>query len=153
LKKDQINLKQKSFITELKEQRQLMSIDKDQINELDITSRLLDIITSMGEDEQADLLEKLEEWRSNDKRGRPRRSYFMPADYVIDEKKAKGLVKNLSLSGAFLNPSEVTSLFIGQEVLLMIPYPDNDRTVRVVGEIVRIDSQGVGIRFKRVSII
>jgi hypothetical protein len=63
LKKDQINLKQKSFITELKEQRQLMSIDKDQINESDITNRLLNIITSMGEDEQADLLKKLGEWR------------------------------------------------------------------------------------------
>ena len=89
-------------------------------------------------------LEKLEEWRLNDKRAHPRRSYFMPADYVIDEKKVKGLVKDVSLSGAFLKPREVTSLFIGQEVLLMIPYPDNDRSVRVVGEIVRIDSQGVG---------
>jgi len=40
-----------------------MSIDKDQINESDITNRLLNIITSMGEDEQADLLKKLGEWR------------------------------------------------------------------------------------------
>ena len=50
-----INLKQKGFITELKEEGQPMSIDKDQINESDITNRLLNIITSMGEDEQAEL--------------------------------------------------------------------------------------------------
>jgi hypothetical protein len=130
-----------------------MDVNEDQLRESGITSRLLDIIKSMGEDEQADLLEKLEEWRSNDKRGHPRRFYFMPADYVIDERQGKGLVKDVSLSGAFLKPSEVTSLFIGQEVLLMIPYPDNDRTVRVVGEIVRIDSQGVGIKFRRESIM
>jgi hypothetical protein len=37
----------------------------------------------------------------------------MPADYVINEKEAKGLVKDVSLSGAFLKPCEVTSLFIG----------------------------------------
>jgi len=34
----------------------------------------------------------------------------------------------------------------------MISYPDSDRTVRVVGEIVRIDSEGVGIKFRRESI-
>lgn len=128
-----------------------MIIDKDQINESDITNRLVDIINSMGEDEQVSLLEKLEEWRSNDKREHPRRSYFMPADYIINEKQGKGLVKDVSLGGAFLKPSEVTSLFIGQEVLLMIPYPDSDRAVRVVGEIVRIDSEGVGVKFRKSS--
>jgi len=40
-----------------------MGINEDQLGKSDITSRLLDIIKSMGEDEQADLLEKLEEWR------------------------------------------------------------------------------------------
>jgi hypothetical protein len=49
----------------------------------------------------------------------------MPEDYVIEDNESKGLVKDISVGGAFLKPNEVKSLSIGQEVLLVIPCPDN----------------------------
>jgi len=119
----------------------------------DTTQKLVEYINNMSEPERIQLLEKVEEWQLDDKRKHPRRSYLMPADYIIKDNKSKGLVKDLSLGGVFLKPSEVESLSIGQEVLLVIPYPDNKRNVRITGEIVRIDSQGMGIKFRKESII
>jgi len=130
-----------------------MTIPEDQLNESDVTSRLFELITNMSEIERIKLLEKLEKWQLNDKRKHPRRAYLMPADYIIQDNKNKGLVKDLSLGGAFLKPSEVSSLCIGQEVLMILPYPNRKKNVKIKGEIVRIDSQGVGIKFKRESII
>jgi len=130
-----------------------MIINEDQLNKSGITTRLFELITDMSEDERINLLEKIEEWQLNNKRKHPRKSYLMPADYVIEDNESKGLVKDISVGGSFLKPNEVKSLSIGQEILLVIPYPDNKRNVRITGEIVRIDSQGVGIKFRRESII
>jgi len=130
-----------------------MTTPEDKLKKSDVTFRLFDLITSMSEDERIQLLEKVEEWKMNNKRRHNRKSYLMPADYVIQDNESKGLVKDISAGGAFLKPNEVKSLSIGQEILLVIPYPDNRRNVRIKGEIVRIDSQGVGIKFRRESII
>jgi hypothetical protein len=48
----------------------------------------------------------------------------MPEDYVIEDNESKGLVKDISVGGAFLKPNEVKCLSIGQEILLVIPYLD-----------------------------
>jgi len=128
-----------------------MATPEDKSNESDVTFRLFELITSMTEDERIQLLEKVEEWKLNNKRKHPRKSYLMPAGYVIQDNESTGLVKDISVGGAFLKPNEVKSLSIGQEIVLVIPYPDNKRNVRITGEIVRIDSQGVGIKFKRNS--
>ena len=81
----------------------------------------------MSENECIQLLEKVEEWKLNNKRRHPRKSYLMPAGYVIQDDESKGLVKDISVGGVFLKPNEVKSLSIGQEILLVIPYPDNKR--------------------------
>jgi hypothetical protein len=72
-----------------------MTTPEDKLNESDVTFRLFELIASM------------------------------PEDYVIEDNESKGLVKDISVGGAFLKPNEVKSLSIGQEVLLVIPCPDN----------------------------
>jgi hypothetical protein len=131
----------------------MMKTPEDQLNESEVTSRLFEIINNMSELERIKLLDKLEEWQPFDNRKHPRRDYVMPADYIIQGNTNKGLVKDVSIGGAFLKPNKVKSLSIGQEILLTILYPDSKRNVRVIGEIVRIESKGVGIKFKKESLI
>jgi len=45
----------------------------------------------MSENECIQLLEKVEEWKLNNKRRHPRMSYLMSAGYVIQDNESKGL--------------------------------------------------------------
>jgi len=82
-----------------------MITPEDQLNESSITNRLFELITDMSEDERIQLLEKVEEWKLNNKRKHPRKSYLMPAGYVIQDNESKGIVKDISVGGAFLKPN------------------------------------------------
>ena len=69
-----------------------MTTPEEQLNESGVTSRLFELITTMSEHERIQLLEKVEEWQLTNKRKHPRKSYLMPAAYIIQDTKNKGLL-------------------------------------------------------------
>lgn len=81
-----------------------------------------------------------------DARRHPRKACAIPALIECDRKRYRGVIANASRGGVFLKCSD--KLAIGRQVFLTIPLKNRQKLVTRVGEIVWIDSGGVGIKFQ-----
>jgi len=113
--------------------------------------RLFELINDMSDEEQQNLIKELEERQSRDKRRYERKPYSMAVDYVAQDHSSKGLIKDISIGGVLLETSEIGGLFsIGEEIVLTIEYPDQEKHIKIRGEVVRIEPQRIGIKSKKI---
>ena len=117
-----------------------------QSNESSATARLFELIENMSEDEQLALLKKLKERPSKEKRKHERKPFFIVVDYSTEERVYKDWIKNISAGGVFIETHMPFS--VGQDVSLTFPLPNYQKYIKIIGEVVRIDLQGIGVRFK-----
>jgi Tfp pilus assembly protein PilZ len=103
----------------------------------------------MSDGEQRDLLEKLEEGHIAEKRAHPRKRYIVSVDYVTPEGLQRGSLRNISIGGLLLQTNEISTFSFGQKIRLKVPYPNRQKYIEITGEVVRIDSQGIGVTFTR----
>ena len=118
---------------------------------INLSERLFKLIKEiMTEDEQIFLLESLEA-RKNTRRDSPRKKYAMDINYSAEGSEYQGYLKNLSVSGVFIEIDEfddsIEDLTIGQKIFMTIPYADHNKYVKVKGTIVTISIEGVGVKF------
>jgi Tfp pilus assembly protein PilZ len=78
------------------------------------------------------------------------RDYFkkyLPADVeckTIDSE-FMAFAQNLSATGAFIITQKTLSM--GQEIAMIIKFPNSGDTIKATGDIVRITAEGVGVQF------
>ena len=126
-----------------------MSSSDTQSNLSNVAARLIELITVMSDGEQRDLLEKLEEGHIAEKRAYPRKRYIVSVDYVTPEGLQRGALQNISVGGLLLQTNEISTFSFGQKIRLRIPYPNRPKYIQITGQVVRIDSQGIGVTFTR----
>jgi Tfp pilus assembly protein PilZ len=126
-----------------------MSSSDTQSNLSNVAARLIELITVMSDGEQRDLLAKLEEGHIAEKRAHPRKPYSVSVDYVTPEGLQRGALQNISVGGLLLQTNEISTFSFGQKIRLRIPYPNRPKYIQITGQIVRIDSQGIGVTFTR----
>ena len=117
----------------------------------DNKDRLLEMISGMSDDEVQVLLERLESPAPlGNKREFARFSYSVSVDYVTPTQKGQATLRDLSIGGLFLegNPSS-SAFFVGQELMIRVPYPNKKKHVKLRGQIVRANREGVGIKFDK----
>ena len=117
-----------------------------QPNESRITARLIELIKSMPEDEQRTLLKDLEEKPFEGRRKHVRKPFLMAVDYSTQDHVYKDFIQDISTGGVFIQTH--MPFTIGQEVSLTFPLPNYQKHIKVVGEVVRSTTQGVGVKFK-----
>jgi len=114
--------------------------------------RLLAIINDMTDEEQQDLIKELEERQARDMRRYERKSQSMPVEYVAQEHSSRGVIKDISIGGVLLETSEIGGSFsIGEDIILSIQYPNQGKYIKIRGEVVRIEPQRIGVKFKKVT--
>ena len=114
--------------------------------------RLLEIINGMTDEEQQDLIKELEDRQSRDMRRYERKSHSMPVEYVAQDHSNKGVIKDISMGGVLLETSEIWGSFsIGEDIVLNIQYPNQEKYIKIRGEVVRIEPQRIGVKFKKIS--
>ncbi len=79
------------------------------------------------------------------KRKYPRIPCSAPIEYVIGTRTYRNLSRNISAGGLFIETWN--SFSIGDRLVVNIPLWDNQKNIQVDGEIVRAESQGIGVRF------
>lgn len=126
-----------------------MSSSDTQSNRSSVAARLIELITDMSDGEQRNLLEKLEEGRIAEKRAHPRKRYIASVDYVTPEGLQRGALQNISVGGLLLQTDEINTFSFGQKIRLRIPHPNRQKYIQTTGQVVRIDSQGIGVTFTR----
>ena len=117
-----------------------------QPNESRITSRLIELIKNMPEDEQRTLLKDLEEKPFEGRRKYVRKPFLMAVDYSMKDHVYKDFIQDISAGGVFIETH--MPFTVGQEVSLTFPLPNYQKHIKVVGEVVRYTTQGVGVKFK-----
>lgn len=110
------------------------------------TARLFELIENMSEDEQLILLKELKQRPFKERRKHERKPFFIVVDYSAEERVYKDWIKNISAGGVFIETHMPFS--VGQEVSLTFPLPNYQKYIKIIGEVVRIDLQGIGVRFK-----
>ena len=114
--------------------------------------RLLEIINDMTDEEQQDLIKELEDRQSRDMRRYERKSQSMPVEYVAQDHTSQGVIKDISVGGVLLETNEIGGSFsIGEDIILSIQYPNQEKYIKIRGEVVRIEPQRIGVKFKKIS--
>jgi Tfp pilus assembly protein PilZ len=113
------------------------------------SARLIELILKMTDEEQQNLLIELEEKLSVRKRKHDRKSYFSVVDYNALEAAHTGFIENISAGGVFIGTSK--SFPVGEEISMAFPLPVSQEHVRMEGEVVRANAEGIGVKFKAVD--
>ncbi len=125
----------------------------DNIDELDIhevRSRLFDLILVAPDAELRQLLEELkkrQELRRSNMREHYREDVSIEVDCSTDDIQCQDSIKNLSSGGVFIETDENYSM--GQKIMVTFSIPKYkfDNKITLVGEVVRIEPTGVGVKF------
>ena len=120
-------------------------------DEIEVTSRLLNIILDMPIEQQLDLLNRLDTSEYKGARRHTRTYLKNPWVILIDPEKEKTsydyFVKDISRCGMFIETSQ--SFSVGQKITIKFQIPARKKIFKIIGEIVRYQKNGIGIKFKR----
>ena len=100
----------------------------------------------MSDEEMQQLLKDLEERQKKERRQYDRKDFLTIIDYTVEGQYYRDFIQNISESGLFFKPSHTFS--VGQTIQITFMSPDYQKPFRINGEIVRADSDGVGVKFK-----
>jgi len=143
-------MKESYFIDKLldegeQEPKKLDLID-DKLSKDDIRALIYEIINSMSEEDMHQLLKELEEGRIGERRLCGRKDFLRVIDYQVGDHYYRDFIQNISETGLLIKPSQPFS--VGQTVSMTFMSPDNQKPFKIDGEIVHMDNDGVGIKFK-----
>jgi Tfp pilus assembly protein PilZ len=115
--------------------------------EVNITSRLLNLILDMPIDKKLEILKFIDKWESKGVRRHNRKPLLIPIEYTAKHLAFRDVIKNISASGVFIETR--MPFTVGQDIKMMFRLPRSRKLIQAVGEIVRSDSHGIGVKFKR----
>ena len=81
-----------------------------------------------------------------EKRGHPREPCFMAVDYVTQDRAYKDFIQNISRGGVFIETR--VPFFVGERVSLAFMPPEYQKPIKIIGEVVRTSSHGIGMKYK-----
>jgi Tfp pilus assembly protein PilZ len=113
--------------------------------------QIIERIFDMSNEQRLDLLRKLEEVPQHEltlgERNEIRKTYDRTISFYIQNRRYQALCKDISSGGIFIQTNEVFHL--GQMVTLDIPFSNGDQSIQVPAEIVRVDTEGIGLKFMK----
>lgn len=111
-----------------------------------VVARLHELIKRMSKEEQQALLSGLEEKLFKKTRKHERKPFFSTLDYSTESGSYRDFVKDISIEGVFIETSIPFS--VGELISMTFLLPEHEKKIKIHGEIVRIDEQGIGVQFK-----
>jgi Tfp pilus assembly protein PilZ len=103
------------------------------------------IATAPTEQKQA-LLSLLEDWQHGHQRGNSRKACTLDVDYAADGRAYKGLIKNVSVQGLFIETTE--QLSPGQTITLSFSIPNHPKSLKAKATVVWTCADGIGVQFE-----
>ena len=75
------------------------------------------------------------------------RGLFWSADFASENRIHRGTIKNFGKGGALVESTD--AFWVGERLTMIFERPDTQERVKIVGEVVRISRQEVGIQFNK----
>lgn len=115
----------------------------------DITDQIVSCIHRLPEENQLELLEILTIWVRDFPREFQRAECLEPVYYSTKDKLRKDTFVNFSAGGLFIETSDQMS--VDQKISLAFSFPNSEHPFKITGSVVRVDPDGVGIKFNTES--
>jgi len=120
-----------------------------EIDEIEVTSRLLNIILGMSTEQQLDLLKRLDTNGYGGSRRHVRINLKKPWAVFFDPEKNKtpcvDFIRDISRCGMFIETSQPFS--VGGKITVKFEEPSSRKTYKILGKIVRFQENGIGVKF------
>jgi len=102
-------------------------------------------INRMSDVEMRQFYQEFQERQHSKPRKHDRKDFFMIVDYSVNDQYYRDFIQDISESGVFIKTSQ--SLSVGQKIQMTFMSPDYQKPFKIKGEIVRIRTDGVGVKF------
>jgi len=127
-----------------------MENNDNELGKNEVRAFIFEIIDDMSDTEMRQLLNDLEKWRKskNEKRKYPRKSTLINITYSSDQRRIfEDFVRNISAAGLFIETNLLSEL--GQKLTMTFSHPGSGDPIKVLGKVIRVDSQGIGVKFNK----
>jgi Tfp pilus assembly protein PilZ len=121
-------------------------MENNELGIKEVRAFVFEIINGMSKGELWQLLKELEERKNIDRRKHSRKDFFMTVDYIVENRYFQDFIQDMSNSGVFIKTSQTFSE--GQMILMTFLSPDNQQPFKINGEIIRVHTDGIGVKFK-----
>jgi Tfp pilus assembly protein PilZ len=81
-----------------------------------------------------------------EKRQYPRKSVKTDLGYATVDDNCVAIIENISNGGAFISAPDLGD--VGQDITMDLDLPEEQKALKMIGEIVWADQKGVGVKFK-----
>jgi len=115
------------------------------LNRYEVQARLIRMIMGLSDTEKNELLVKWEQHRRDEVRKYPRKPSFIPVECSSFEACFTDFIQDISNGGVFIQTDG--HFFIGQQITLTFTIPKAGVDTSVGGEVVRVNTRGIGVRF------
>jgi len=116
----------------------------------EIITRLNEIMQEMSQKRLQALLTQLDDKPHQWKREHPRKKCSITIEYDTKDYSSTKNIRDLSAGGVYIEAGE--SFRIGQELTLWLSAPGSqDSPLKVIGTVARRDSNGIGVRFEKLT--
>ena len=102
-------------------------------------------ISRMSDVEIRQFYQEFQEKQDGKSRRHDRKDFFMVVDYSVNEQYYRDFIQDISESGMFIKTSQTFS--VGQNIQMTFMSPDYQKPFKIKGEIVRVHTDGVGVKF------
>ncbi len=107
---------------------------------------ILESIDSLSEEEMRQLLKELEKRQTGERRKYHRKDLFRIIDYNVGGQYYRDLIQDISGRGVIIKT--VHTFSVGQSIIMTLMSPTSQKPFKIIGEIIRVQTAGIGVKFK-----
>ena len=111
----------------------------------DIRALIIKEVNRMPDVEIRQFYKEIQKRQPDTLRKHDRKDFFMIIDYNVNDRYHRDFIQDISESGVFIKTSQTFST--GQKIQMTFMSPDYQKPFKIKGEIVRIHTDGVGVKF------
>jgi len=111
----------------------------------EICASIIKNINRMSDVEILKFYEEFQERQHGKPRRHDRKDFFMIVDYTVNDQYYRDFIQDISESGLFIKTSQTFS--VDQKIQMTFMSPDYQKPFKIKGEIVRVNTDGVGVKF------
>ena len=128
-----------------------MEMEKGEETISSVVSQLIKMVLAMPIDEQRHLLSDLKARKGESKRKNARKSYFTSVQFTAGGLLYSGYITDIGTTGVFIEApkTDLKRLSHDEAVILIFQHPDTKANIKLTAKVVRIDENGIGVRFNQ----
>ena len=107
---------------------------------------ILEKIKGLSEDKLQQLLKYLDEEQVPEKRKYGRKDFIRVIDYTVGDRYYRDFIQDMSEGGLFIET--LNKFSAGQKIVMTFISPNNQKPFKVHGEIIHVQTDGIGVKFK-----